>query len=323
MKLLVPVSYFNGTPRSEIHRIDCDSGAIEHWLTLPKSGREVRGKGITGLQQLNKDAWVGCDFNRVFVLDVRGRILRVTEPEDANDLHQLSFIDGLIYLANTGRDSVDVLNTELKLVARYDGLSNAEWHDRLNGNYTIDSTYYDPPECALPFHLRRLPDKWHFNHVTQLPVALGGHIAVTSFSKRAIYDATTLCQISNTLPAPPHDGVVHAGKIWVSTVSGGVYVAPVTLPWRFTKLLDLAGLVAHLGWCRGLAFARDKMFVGVTAVPSDSDYVHCVPARPEETRSGVYQLNVTTFAVEHFYDFTHADGARIFSIALETDDDAK
>lgn len=322
MNLLVPVSYFCGAPRSEIWRIDCDKGISERWLTLPNSGREVRGKGITGLQRLNALTWVGCDFNRVFTLDSHGKLRNIREATDANDLHQLSVSDGLVYLANAGRDAVDILNSDLELVARHDGLNAQEWYDRLHGKYQIDSNYYDPPDSALPFFQRRVPDKWHFNHVVKLPRQFGGNIAATCFAQKALYDAVALQPISNALPHSPHDGAIHANKLWLTTVDGGLYAACPAMPLYFNKVLDLFSIIPYHGWCRGLLFTQSKLFVGITAVNHDNARADWLRVPPSHTRSGVCQLNASTYEFENFYDFTCAAGARIFSMVEETNDEA-
>ncbi|MFT4929763.1 MAG: hypothetical protein ACI8WB_005898, partial [Phenylobacterium sp.] len=195
MILLVPVSYFFNQPRSEIWRLDTASGQITLWLSLPPSRCPVRGKGITTLARsataVNKAhdtiQWLACDFNTVMGLSAAGKVLLRYFDQQNNDLHHLSVAGGKVYIANTGRDCIDVLDNNLVRVARYDGVDSPTLQQRLAGEQQIDCDYYDKADCGLPFYQRRVKDRWHFNHILALSdhqpkqqeQLWGGHLLAT------------------------------------------------------------------------------------------------------------------------------------------------
>lgn len=318
MNVLVPISYFFGEPRSEIWCINTSDLTQNCWLSLPESNSEVKGKGITGLQRVNNEILVACDFNRVFTLNNRGDILSYYQPADANDFHQLSVSEGLIYVANTGRDSVDILSLKLELIRRYDGLSPSEWKARKECNYTIDSDYYDSIQLDIPFNRRRVPDKWHFNHVVKLPDGFGGKILATSFSEKRLINISNFEPASTTFNHQPHDGFIYQDKMWVTTVSGGIYVAELGTLLDFKKVLDLFSFLPYQGWCRGLIFSEGKLLIGITAIYENNERSEWLTTSIDNTKTGIYQLNSKTFELEHFFDFSCNKGSRIFSMLEET-----
>ena len=315
MKLLVPVSYFFNSPRSEIWQLDTATRQKTLLTSLPSSNRDVPGKGVTGLCWLDDHNLVACDFNRVVTLDSKTwRINQVLENDEFNDLHHLSVSDGHIYLANTGRDCIDVLSSDLKLVKRIDGLSVKEWQDRKAGRYTVAGSYYDDPSSGLPFHRRRVPDKWHFNHVFKAPSSLGDQIVATSFGTKSLVNAQTLEQLSSTLSTQPHDGFVDGDHLWVTTVSGQIFRAPVKKPFVFEQIFDLFHYAPYQGWCRGLFIHDEFLFIGITSIYEKSNRTRWLTQPIEDTRSGIYQLHATSGEIVHFHDFTSSDGSRIFSM---------
>ncbi len=318
MNLIVPVSYFFGAPCSEIWQLDTSTGIRTLLHTLPNSGREVRGKGITGLTWVDEFHLVACDFNRLLKLDRKTlNIVTAYEDEELNDLHSLNVDQDFIHVANAGRDSIDVFNHQLQLLERIDCLNSDEWQKRRAGDYSASGSYFDSPGCGLPFHHRRVPDKWHFNHVFKTPDHLGGQVIATSFATRSLLDAHTLEPVSSTLPIQPHDGFVYEGFLWVTTVSGQIYRAPFKKPFEFEMVFDLFKAVSYQGWCRGLLFVEGSMFVGITSIYEVSTRTDWLSCPIEETRSGIYQLNMGTMKVEAFHDFSSTNGSRIFTMIAD------
>lgn len=312
---MVPVSYFFGVPRSEIWQIDTSAGSKALLFTLATTGSEVRGKGITGLTWLDDLHLVACDFNRLLKLDRKTfSIDKAYEDEELNDLHSLSIDENNIHLANAGRDSIDVFNHQLELLERIDCLSSDEWQKRKAGDYTISGSYFDSLGCGLPFHRRRVPDKWHFNHVIKTPKSLGDKVVATSFTARCLLDVQTLEPVSSSLPTQPHDGFLHGDFLWITTVSGQIHRAPLKIPFEFEMVCDLFNIAPYQGWCRGLLIAEGSMFVGITSIYEASRRTDWLNSAIEDTRSGIYQLSMSSMEVEAFYDFSSTDGSRIFTM---------
>ena len=314
MKLLVPVSYFFGSPRSEIWQLDTTNNGKKLLTTLLNTERDVRGKGITGLSWLDDVHLVACDFNRILKLDRQTwTTIQTVADDEFNDLHHLTTCQNQIYLANTGRDCIDVLDEKLCLIRRIDGLKKNEWQQRKNGEYKVDGPYFDAPGSDLSFHCRRGPDKWHFNHVFKAQGFLENRILATSFGVKAIIDAVSLEVVSSNLPRQPHDGFVHGEHLWVTTVSGQIYRAPLKLPLTFEQVFDLFASAPHQGWCRGLYLSGNKLFAGITAIYEKSKRTNWLKGGIENTRSGIYEVDLASRQIEAFHDFTTEDGSRIFS----------
>ena len=315
MKLLIPVSYFFGTPRSEVWQLDIQSGQRRCLYTLASSTRDVPGKGITGLTWLNNTQLLACDFNRLLLLNrADGKIIQEYTDDQFNDLHHVYVQGKLIYVANTGRDSIDVLDHQLALVERLDGLSADDWTLRRHGNNAVHGTYYDRPDSGLPFYKRKVPDTWHFNHVLCDPHVAEGRIVATSFKRKQLVDAKTLEPLSGVLPDAPHDGLIANDAIWITTVTGKVYRSPLTLPFTFECVLDLFAQAPKKGWCRGLLINKSTLYIGITSIYEKSSRTAWLDCPIDETASGIYCVNLKTLIIKDFHDFTTAEGSRIFSI---------
>jgi hypothetical protein len=315
MKLIIPVSYFFGEPRSELWSLNTDTGKKEKLHTLGDSDRAVSGKGITGLAKLDDDYLVACDFNRLIKIDRNTlKVVNSHEDEEFNDLHSLSVSHGRIYIANTGRDSIDVFNEQLEMLERIDSLVSDEWQKRSSGDYTVNGSYFDSTELGIPFYRRIGPDKWHLNHVFKTPKSLGGQTIATSFTARCLLDINTLQPVSSTFPTQPHDGFIYGDFLWITTVSGQIYKAPLSFPFEFKLVLDIFKVAPYQGWCRGLLIVEGVMFIGITSIFESSTRTNWLGCPIDETRSGIYQLKMDTMKIDTFHDFSSEDGSRIFTI---------
>jgi len=315
MKLIIPVSYFFGKTRSEFWSLNTETKKREKLLTLSDTDRAVRGKGVTGFAILDSEYFIACDFNRLIKIDRQTlKVVSTYEDSEFNDLHSLSVNNGKIYVANTGRDSIDIFSDQLKIINRIDSLTTNEWQKRFNGDYTVLGEYFDSTKLGLPFHRRRGPDKWHFNHVFKAPESLGGQTIATSFTARCLFDVNTMQSVSSELPRQPHDGFLYGGFIWVTTVSGQIYRALLNLPFEFELVLDLFKVAPYQGWCRGLNIMDGVMYIGITGIFELSTRTNWLDCPIEETRSGIYQIKMDSMDVGFFHDFSSEDGSRIFTM---------
>ncbi|NNG43324.1 hypothetical protein HJP15_10430 [Pseudoalteromonas sp. NEC-BIFX-2020_002] len=315
MKLLIPISYFFGNPKSELWQLDTETKKRSLLATLPSSERDVAGKGLTSVTWISNDLLVGCDFNRVFIIDRKlCELKKINTDEQFNDLHHVSFDGHFIHIANTGRDCVDVLDNQLQSVSRIEFLPIEEISSRVKGEYKAQGDYYDCEAIKIDFHLRKVPDSLHINHVIRVGKELANKVIVTSFKKKCLVDAKTLEPLSNNLPEQPHDGFIDNKYIWITTVSGKVFRSKLSLPFNFELFFDLFRVVKFKGWCRGLLVANDTLFIGVTAIHKENNRTNWLNSPVKNTRTGVYQINLASLNIEHFYDFSHTNGSRIFSI---------
>lgn len=317
MKLLIPVSYFFNQPRSEIWQLDTETKTKTLQFKLPTNPLPVNGKGITCLSWLDSKTLVGCDFNSVFLIDwALKNVTKISQAADYNDLHHLSVNLQNIAVANTGRDRLEIFNYQLQYIDNIDLLSTEEVDIRLNGRYELTGDYYDSDISDKPFNQRKVPDKYHVNHVIQDNKALNSNVIATSFKRKVLLNAHTLEVISNELPTPPHDGFIHNEFIWVTTVSGQLYRSRNSIPFKFEPFYNLFKHTKFKGWCRGLLIEGNDMFIAITAIYENSDRTSWLDCSIENTKSGIYQIDLSTLEVKHFFDFSHEDGSRLFSIIL-------
>ncbi|KKO46568.1 hypothetical protein WG68_04500 [Arsukibacterium ikkense] len=311
MKLLVPISYFQGLPRSEIWILDTVTGQKNRvFYQETVSERAVDGKGITGLAWLKEGVLVACDFNQVWLINSSDySVTALLQDNEFNDLHQVSVVSNQILVSNTGRDSVDVLNGNLSFNTRHGMLSDSDLNDRILGNYKIRGKYYDRPQQNTEFFRRKVPDNYHINH----SIMVDGRLLITCFKQKVLIDALTGEVVSNEFDTQPHDGFIHADSIWVTTVAGKVYRSTLAFPLRFVEVIDMADRGPFKGWCRGLAILNNKIFIGITAVKEITERTAWLKVPSATTKTGIYQLNLNSMDVEFFFDFTNRDGSRIFT----------
>lgn len=317
MKLLIPVTYFNKNSHSEIWQIDTIKQTKKLLTTLPKSSIPVMAKGITGLSWMDKNTLIACDFNRVLKINRSDwKILAIKTDDEFNDLHQLSVHQDKILLSNSGRDSVDVLDTNFKKIHRHSKISEQDWQDRKLGNYKVNDSYYDAPKIKKHFCQRKVPDTYHFNHILQIN-EFKNMLIVNCFYEKCLRDLKTFKIISNNLPESIHDGFVYQNCLWITTVAGEVYKSPLILPFKFKPVIDLFVTATHHGWARGLFVKDNYAYIGITKLYQKNDRTNWLKQDKKDTRSGIYQFNMNTNSIEFFYNFSHPDGAKIFSIIAD------
>ncbi|MBA5249940.1 MAG: hypothetical protein FE834_10515 [Gammaproteobacteria bacterium] len=318
MNILIPISHFSDEPRSEIWQINTVSKEKKLLTTLPKSTRPTLNSGITGMSWLNEKQLVACDFNRIFIINsIDWSIAKqnILLDNELNDLHSIYVSDNKIYITNTGRDTLDIYNSNLVLIERYSALSDQELTDRKNYNYALseNDSFYTPKGSPLPFYQRKVVDKYHFNHLTIIK-QLNGLLVATCFAKKCLLNGRTLEVISNTLPHEPHDGVIYKDYLWITTINGNLYKAKIELPFKFELVVELFKKAPCQGWCRGLMIDKDYAYIAITQINKQYSKTRWLTQSIDETCAGVYKFNLKTNAVEDFYDLSHQDKTKIFII---------
>lgn len=316
MKILTAISYFKRNSHSEIWQINTTTQQKKRLMVLPKSPYPVFAKGATGITWINEETLAVCDFNRIIKIN-RNTWSIVDEKNDSqfNDLHQISTYQNQLLISNTGRDSIDFLDFDFKSLSRHSLISEKDWQDRKSENYEVDDRYYNNPG-NLPFFQRKVPDTHHINHVFQID-RFKNKIIVNCFYEKCLRDLKTFDIISNYLPNYIHDGVIYKDHLWITTVSGKIYKAKLELPFKFEVVIDLFVTAPQHGWCRGLFFEKNHAYIGVTVLNNHSDRTAWLQQDIKRTGTGIYKFNLNTNCIEQFYNLSHPDGARIFSIVSE------
>ncbi len=164
-----------------------------------------------------------------------------------NDVHHVARLDGALQVVSTGLDSVLELRGE-KFRLRYT-LTGDPW-DRFDREADYRLVPHTKPHLSHPNFVFRT----------------GHGIWATRFHSS---DAVCLDEPSRTLDigvGHPHDGHLHQGRVWFTTVNGHVvsFDAEAAAD-RFDHDLNaIEDCGVPLGWCRGLAFVGRSAFVGFT-----------------------------------------------------------
>lgn len=169
-----------------------------------------------------------------------------------NDLHHVRPTPaGTLLIANTGLDMVLEVTLGEKIVQEWDVFNGRPW-----SRFSRDIDYRRIPTTK--------PHKAHPNYV----FVVDDEVWVTRFEQR---DAVCLNRPGRRIEIGvqrPHDGVIHEGRIYFTTVDGKLVVGD---PKRLEVLetIDLRSMHQPdtlLGWCRGIMFDGDHAWVGFSRI---------------------------------------------------------
>ena len=170
-----------------------------------------------------------------------------------NDVHHVRpTSDGNLLVANTGLDMVLLMTKEGFVLDEWNVLGQEPWE-----RFATDIDY------------RKVDTKPHGAHPNHV-FLVGDDIWATRFHLK---DAVCLTKPGQRIAINvglPHDGVVHEGMIYFTTVNGYVVIAnPVTL-----EVEEVIGLTSmhrpdvQLGWCRSILFDDGKTWIGFSRLRS-------------------------------------------------------
>ena len=165
-----------------------------------------------------------------------------------NDVHHVRpTTTGTLLVVNTGLDQVLELSVDGEVVNEWNVEHKDPWHR------------HDP---AVDYRLESStkPYDAHPNHVFQL----GDEVWATRFKHMDAVSLTNPGRSIHIGAERVHDGVVVDDKIYFTAVNGHVAIADAdTL--EIDELVDLREIDTDtplLGWCRGIAFEGDHIWVG-------------------------------------------------------------
>ncbi len=187
----------------------------------------------------------------VFQVPTFERLAYVSLPR-FNDLHHVRPTpDGHLLIANTGLDTV----LEVSLA----GDVLREW------NVAVEDTWSRfSPDVDYRRVKTTKPHQAHPNHVFYI----GDEPWATRFQQR---DAISLIDPSRRIDIGLqriHDGVVHEGRVYFTTVDGKIVIAD-TERLEIVDVVDLTTLHpadTRLGWCRGILLEGDRIWVGFSRI---------------------------------------------------------
>lgn len=191
------------------------------------------GHALKGLSR-TPEGLLGCTERELVWWTPEGAVARRWSHRWLNDVHHAIAHDGALWVASTGADAVLEVRGEAVTPHLLGGpLPEGDLRGRSL-----------KPHRVHPNHLFVWQDRvW----VTRLHDGCATEVGGTG---QLAVDAERI-----------HDGVVHDGRVWFTTVDGRVVA--VDREGR-REVLDLNDGQGPLGWCRGLAFADGLLWVGFT-----------------------------------------------------------
>lgn len=203
----------------------------------------------------------GTLYNGEFVLPTGTEILfydcqtlqikRVISLPSFTDLHHVNIHNGLLYIANTGLEMVQVLSMDGEFLKEYNMTSTPTWER------------FDPRQ-----DYRLVPTTQpHEVHVNQVFFLDDQPWATRCLQCDAICLVDPEKRIDLKVEGGnPHDGLVVGDYIYFTITAGFVIVVN-----KFTRkkeaIFDLSKMCdspVQLGWCRGIEVVGDQIFVGFT-----------------------------------------------------------
>lgn len=202
---------------------------------------------------LHGDRLYACTQTEVLIYSLPGfeRVGYLSLPF-FNDVHHVRpSAGGNLLVVNTGLDMVVEVTPEGEVLKEWNVLGEDPW-ERFSRD--VD---YRRVASTKPHHA-------HPNHVFYL----GGEVWATRFEQR---DAVSLSPPGGRIPIDvqrPHDGSVHDGFVYFTTVDGHVVIADGAKQ-RVEELVDLNAIhdrEGSLGWCRGIAVEGERAWVGFSRI---------------------------------------------------------
>ena len=260
---------------------------IEH----PKPEISVVGKGITGIAIDGDYVWA-CFSNIIAKIRISDFVIVDTiEDKHFNDLHEITLHNNQLYVANTGYESVDIIDLATKRIERI---------DLLGENIRKNRPEYTQDQDTKP----------HLHHISSITIDDDENIILGMVRQQRILNLTKWEWIGTKHSSPVHDVDFIDGKIWFTTVGG--LISNLETTW------NLADYQSEIGWTRGLAVTHEGMFVGTTAIrESNHDYYKIITdSNTERTGAKISFLNSLNGEESITIEINDSKNRKIFSIKL-------
>jgi hypothetical protein len=238
-----------------ILRVEVETGAVEaclEYVSPPDAcapGDPILFKAGT----MAGKRLYACTQTEVLVFDVPSwELVHYVSLPCFNDVHHVRPTpDGNLLVANSGLEMVLEIQPDGQVVREWNVLGEAPW-----------------ARFSREFDYRRgvnlKPHQAHPNYVFYV----GDDLWATRFEKKDVLCLTRPGRRIAVGLERVHDGIVHQGRIYLTTVNGQVVVAnPDTL--QVETVVDLRALHQEstlLGWCRGLLLEGNKAWVGFSRI---------------------------------------------------------
>ena len=258
---------------------------IEH----PKPEIAVLGKGITGIAIDGDYVWA-CFSNIIAKVRISDFVIvDVIEDKHFNDLHEITLHKNRLYVANTGFESVDIIDLATK---------NIERIDLLGENIRKYRPEYQQDQDSKP----------HLHHISSITIDDEENIILGMVRQQRILNLTKWEWIGSKHSSPVHDVEFIDGKIWFTTVGGLIS--------NSEENWNLADYQSEIGWTRGLAVTDEGMYVGTTAIrESNHDYYRIITdSTTERTGAKICFISNKNQDLNNGIPLQKMENRKIFSI---------
>ena len=258
---------------------------IEH----PKPEIAVLGKGITGIAIDGDYVWA-CFSNIIAKVRISDFVIvDIIEDKRFNDLHEITLHKNRLYVANTGFESVDIIDLATK---------NIERIDLLGENIRKYRPEYQQDQDSKP----------HLHHISSITIDDEENIILGMVRQQRILNLTKWEWIGSKYSSPVHDVEFIDGKIWFTTVGGLISNSEET--W------NLSDYQSEIGWTRGLAVTDEGMYVGTTAIrESNHDYYRIITdSTTERTGAKICFISNKNQDLNNGIPLQKMENRKIFSI---------
>ena len=258
---------------------------IEH----PKPEIAVFGKGITGIAIDGDYVWA-CFSNIIAKVRISDFVIvDVIEDKHFNDLHEITLYKNRLYVANTGYESVDIIDLTTKRIERIDLLGEGLRKNR-------------------PKYQQDRDTKPHLHHISSITIDDNENIILGMVRQQRILNLTKWEWIGTKHSSPVHDVDFIDGKIWFTTVGGLISNSEET--W------NLSDYQSEIGWTRGLAVTDEGMYVGTTAIrETNHDYYKIITdSTTERTGAKISFIPLPNEDLIRTFEPHNATNRKIFSI---------
>jgi hypothetical protein len=241
-----------------ILRLDAETGAAEtcvEYVSPPEACAADEPAILFKAGTLAGDKLFACTSTEVLVYEVPSfKLVGYVSLPCFNDLHHVCpTAEGTIIVANTGLDMVVEVTPDGRLLREWDVLGDKPWQ-----RFSKDIDYRKVVTTK--------PHQSHPNFIFQLE----GEIWVTRFKQKDAISLTAPGRRIDIGIERPHDGIIHDGFVYFTTVDGHMVIAnEKTL--KIEQVVDLDKIsnkddLLH-GWCRGLMIVDErKVWVGFSGI---------------------------------------------------------
>lgn len=231
----------------------------EHVIQHPDSEIAVMGKGITGTCIDGNYLWA-CFSNVIVKIDLTDySICDTIENREFNDLHDIIIHNGRLYVANTGNETVDIIDVETKEIERIDLLGESMRKLR-------------------PKYSQNQDTKPHLHHISSVAIDSEDSLIIGLVRQQRILNLSKWEWLGSKYESPVHDVQFVDGELWFTTVGGSIQNE--RTEW------SLADYQSELGWTRGLGVTGDGIFVGTTAIRESNHDYYKIITNSDTVRTG-------------------------------------